>query len=135
ATVLEPTFREAALQGRLLGEGALELSGLCLALPHRELDALISQVRSIESLESGPLLSALSSLNRNQMQEYQAFLNLSSRVLDQSLAALGEGGTETMDESVLANEIKTLLDQLEEHLNSLGSSEVIHGAQTIRSKE
>ncbi len=119
ATVLEPTFREAALQGRLLGEGALELSGLCLALPHRELDALISQVRSIESLESGPLLSALSSLNRNQMQEYQAFLNLSSRVLDQSLAALGEGGREAMDESVLANEIKTLLDQLEEHVKSL----------------
>jgi hypothetical protein len=119
AAVLEPTFREAAAQGRLLGEGALELSGVCLSLPHRELEALIAEAGRVASLEGGELLSALAGLNRQRMQEYLAFLRLSGRVLDQSLSALSEGEQGATDQAALQQEISALLEQLQEHLSAL----------------
>jgi hypothetical protein len=119
AAVLEPAFREAAAQGRLLGEGALELSGVCLSLPHRELEGLLAEARRVDSLEGSALLSALGALNRQRMQEYLAFLELSSRVLDQSLSALTEGEQGAQDQAALEREIGTLLDELHKHLSTL----------------
>jgi hypothetical protein len=119
AAVLEPTFREAASQGRLLGEGALELSGVCLSLPHRELEGLLEAAGRVDSLEGSALLCALGALNRQRMQEYLAFIELSSRVLDQSLSALTEGEQGAQDQAALEREISTLLDDLHKHLSTL----------------
>jgi hypothetical protein len=119
AAVLEPTFREAAAQGRLLGEGALELSGVCLSLPHRELEGLLEAAGRVASLDGSALLRALGALNRQRMQEYLAFLELAGRVLDQSLSALTEGEQGATDQAALKRELSTLLDELHKHLSTL----------------
>lgn len=119
AAALNPAFREAAAPGRLLGEGALELSSMCESIPHHEVEGLIQEASRAAAASPGSLLAALAPLDRRRMQEYVAFLTLAGRVLDQSLAALEGGENPAADPSAVVTDVSALLDQLDSHLQAL----------------